>query len=33
MGVVDTIGAVDTDMQDRPLAEVRIESVTVDGAA
>jgi peptidyl-prolyl cis-trans isomerase B (cyclophilin B) len=33
MDVVDTIGAVDTDMQDRPLAEVRIESVNVgDGS-
>src|SRR5204862_96067 len=29
MDVVDTISHVDTDMQDRPLAEVRIESVAV----
>ena len=29
MDVVDTISHIDTDMQDRPLAEVRIESVTV----
>src|SRR6059058_4887549 len=31
MDVVDTISHVDTDMQDRPLAEVRIESVAVGG--
>src|SRR5256885_13741833 len=29
--VVDTISHIDTDMQDRPLAEVRIESVAVGG--
>jgi len=29
MDVVDEISHVDTDMQDRPLAEVRIESVSV----
>src|SRR5881394_2456434 len=29
MDVVDTISHVDTDMQDRPLAEVKIESVSV----
>src|SRR5437762_2454783 len=29
MDVVDTISHVDTDMQDRPLSEVRIESVAV----
>jgi cyclophilin family peptidyl-prolyl cis-trans isomerase len=29
MDVVDTISHVDTDMQDRPVAEVRIESVAV----
>ena len=32
MDVVDTISHVDTDMQDRPLSEVRIESVTVEGS-
>src|SRR5260370_11028917 len=32
MDVVDAIGAIDTDMQDRPFAEVRIESVTIDDA-
>src|SRR5438477_9674383 len=31
MDVVDTISHIDTDMQDRPLAEVRIESVAVGG--
>jgi cyclophilin family peptidyl-prolyl cis-trans isomerase len=31
MDVVDTISHVDTDMQDRPLSEVRIESVAVGG--
>src|SRR5947209_13306988 len=31
MDVVDTISHIDTDMQDRPLAEVRIESVGVGG--
>src|SRR5437016_974443 len=31
MDVVDTISHVDTDMQDRPIAEVRIESVAVGG--
>jgi len=31
MDVVDTISRVDTDMQDRPLSEVRIESVAVSG--
>ena len=31
MDVVDTISHVDTDMQDRPLAEIRIESVAVGG--
>ena len=31
MDVVGTISHVDTDMQDRPLAEVRIESVAVGG--
>jgi cyclophilin family peptidyl-prolyl cis-trans isomerase len=29
MDVVDAIGAIDTDMQDRPISEVRIESVTI----
>ena len=32
MEVVNTIGTIDTDMQDRPLSEVRIESVTVGDA-
>jgi cyclophilin family peptidyl-prolyl cis-trans isomerase len=32
MDVVDTIGAIDTDMQDRPLADVRLESVAVGDA-
>jgi len=32
MDVVDTIGAVDTDMQDRPLSDVRLESVAVGDA-
>ena len=32
MDVVNTIGTIDTDMQDRPLSEVRIESVTVGDA-
>jgi cyclophilin family peptidyl-prolyl cis-trans isomerase len=33
MDVVDAIGAIDTDMQDRPISEVRIESVAVsDGS-
>jgi len=33
MDVVDAIGAIDTDMQDRPISEVRIESVSVsDGS-
>ena len=32
MDVVNAIGTTDTDMQDRPLAEVRIESVTVGDA-
>ena len=32
MGVVDEIGQIDTDMQDRPLSEIRIESVTVHDA-
>ena len=31
MDVVDTISHVDTDMQDRPLSEVRIDSVAVGG--
>jgi len=31
MDVVDAISHVDTDMQDRPLAEVRIESLAVAG--
>ena len=31
MDVVDTISHIDTDMQDRPLAEVRIDSVAVGG--
>jgi cyclophilin family peptidyl-prolyl cis-trans isomerase len=31
MDVVDAISHVDTDMQDRPLSEVRIESVSVAG--
>jgi cyclophilin family peptidyl-prolyl cis-trans isomerase len=31
MDVVDEISHTDTDMQDRPLSEVRIESVSVDG--
>ena len=31
MEVVDDISHVDTDMQDRPLSEVRIESVSVGG--
>src|SRR5919197_4815076 len=31
MEVVDTISHVDTDMQDRPLSEVRIASVAVGG--
>ena len=31
MDVVNTIGTIDTDMQDRPLSEVRLESVTVGG--
>jgi cyclophilin family peptidyl-prolyl cis-trans isomerase len=31
MDVVDAISHVDTDMQDRPLSEVRIDSVAVDG--
>ena len=30
MDVVDSISRIDTDMQDRPLAEVKIESVTVE---
>src|ERR1700704_569461 len=32
MDVVNVIGTTDTDMQDRPLSEVRIESVTVGDA-
>src|SRR6185437_1570430 len=32
MDVVNTIGTIDTDVQDRPLSEVRIESVTVGDA-
>ena len=31
MDVVDTISHVDTDMQDRPVSEVRIDSVAVGG--
>jgi cyclophilin family peptidyl-prolyl cis-trans isomerase len=31
MDIVDEISHVDTDMQDRPLSEVRIESVAVGG--
>jgi cyclophilin family peptidyl-prolyl cis-trans isomerase len=31
MDVVDEISHIDTDMQDRPLAEVRIDSVAVGG--
>jgi cyclophilin family peptidyl-prolyl cis-trans isomerase len=31
MDVVDTISHIDTDMQDRPLSEVRIDSVAVGG--
>ena len=31
MDVVDTISHIDTDMQDRPLSEVRIQSVAVSG--
>ena len=31
MDVVDAISHIDTDMQDRPLAEVRIDSVAVGG--
>jgi cyclophilin family peptidyl-prolyl cis-trans isomerase len=31
MDVVDTIGNADTDMQDRPLDEIRIETVRVAG--
>ena len=31
MDIVDTISHVDTDMQDRPLSEIRIESVAVGG--
>src|SRR5215467_1157605 len=31
MDVVDAISHVDTDMQDRPLSEVRIDSVSVGG--
>jgi cyclophilin family peptidyl-prolyl cis-trans isomerase len=31
MDVVDAISHVDTDMQDRPISEVRIESIAIDG--
>ena len=31
MDVVDTISHIDTDMQDRPLAEVRIDSIAIGG--
>ena len=30
MDVVDTISQVDTDMQDRPISEIRIESIAFD---
>src|SRR5881628_956775 len=33
MDVVETISHVDTDMQDRPLSEIKIESISVGAAA